>query len=165
VIARLLGALQAAAKMTRGDEETRIGGPRGPKPRKRIGARVVSRRRAAKLKRAAAIAGVVNEGMPKFSGDSVAFLRSVYEDLTVPPELRVVAARCATSFERASYQPKPEEKKPLVNLNALTDAEKPAFHSMFMRVLGQSPPAIEQKLALPRPEAEREQIACLARAA
>jgi hypothetical protein len=133
------------------NRETQIGAAHGPKPGKRVGARLVSERRARKLARATKLAQAANAELPKFDGDSVAFLKSVYEDPTVPLELRVVAARCATSFERASIQPKPEEpQRPKLDLTTLSDAERNQLMALLARVTGQAPRAIQIE-ATPEP--------------
>jgi hypothetical protein len=85
------------------NRDTQIGAPRGPRPgHGRPPGVVLGKKRRRELRRAAALSEAVNGEAPSFDGDSLAFFRSVYRDLSQPMELRVVAARAAAPYERPS---------------------------------------------------------------
>jgi hypothetical protein len=73
----------------------------GGKPK---GGRVVQRKRRA-LKKAAAVAEIINEGKPRFEGDGVDLLVSIYQDPTAPLEIRLACATQAAQYERSKRSP------------------------------------------------------------
>ena len=73
----------------------------GGKPR---GGRVV-KRKARKLREAARVVEIINEGKPRFEGDGVDLLIATYQDPTVPLEIRLTCAREAAQYERSKRSP------------------------------------------------------------
>jgi hypothetical protein len=75
----------------------------GGKPR---GGRVALRK-VRELRRAAAVAEIVNQGKAPFEGDALALLQSVYRDRRVPLDVRVACANVAVKFERPQLAVQP----------------------------------------------------------
>jgi hypothetical protein len=72
--------------------------------------------------------------VPPFEGDAVDYFRLVYRDVSMPTELRLVAAKCAANFERASLSPAP----------APASGSDPSLEDLVRRALAATP---EERLA------------------
>jgi hypothetical protein len=91
---------------------------------------IIGKRRLTKQRRIEAL-----KVKPEFTGDSLALFQMVYRDETMPMELRLAAARCASAFERGTIMPKAEPEKQLVNLDALDDEDRAHLARIMPKVL------------------------------
>lgn len=81
----------------------------GGKPK---GGRVVQRK-ARELRKAAAVAEILNADKPRFAGDGVDLLIETYKDPTMPLEVRLACATQAAQYERSKRLPASPDPLPV----------------------------------------------------